>query len=36
MNICHKLEDIKDLEVKVMEEQLGPVNEWKRLGITID
>ena len=36
INVCHKLDEIKDLEVKFMEKQLELVNEWKLLGVTID
>ena len=33
---CHKLDEIKDLEIKCMEKQLELPNECKVLGVTID
>ena len=33
---CHKLDEIKDLEIKCMEKQLELVNEWKLLRIIRD
>ena len=33
---CHKLDEIKDLEIKCMEKQLELPNDCKVLGIAID
>ena len=36
MKAYHKLNKIKDLEIKCIEKQLELVNAWKLLGVTID
>lgn len=36
MKTCHKLDKMKDLEIKCIEKELDLVNEWKLVGITID